>query len=128
MFRFALSLLGCLFCCGCMSQAQLKAAIEANKIPPVQLSETQIAKLKEMAPNDQIVWYGAGQQSDGKIFVCLVTSGKNPFAVGNTQLFTGTFESDGSFQQTWARFLNKLDVVNDCRRRGFDPPVTIRNY
>ena len=133
MFRFVLSFLACLFCFGCMSpervalrQAQLQAALEANKLPAVRLSETQIAKLQEKAPNDQIVWYGAGMQSDGKTFVCLVTGGKNRFGGGgHTQLFAGTFESDGSFQSTLAYLQSERAVLFDCRRRGFEPPVNV---
>jgi hypothetical protein len=68
----------------------LKAAIEAHKIPAARLSETQIAKLQERAANDQIVWYGAGQQSDGKTYL-----------------------------------QSERAVLNDCRRRGFEPPIKL---
>jgi hypothetical protein len=107
-------------------EAKIKAQVEAAKIPAVRLSEAQIASLRENAPNDQILWYGAGRQSDGTIFVCLVTGGKNPIGGGtHTQLFTGTFEADATFHQTLAYLVNHQAVINDCRRRGFDPPVRI---
>jgi len=138
MFRVGIALLVCLVCCECMSpqalselraerQAKAKAELEAAKIPAVRLSETQIAKLKEMAPVDRIVWYGAGRQSDGKIFVCLVTHGENRFISGShTQLFAGTFDdSEGSFHQTLAYLQSPYAVVRDCRSRGLDPPVRI---
>jgi hypothetical protein len=133
MFRFVLSILVCLFCFGCMSpqlraqrEAELKTAIEAHKIPVVRLSEAQIATLKEQAPNDQIAWYRAGRQSDGKIFVCLVTNGKNRFGdSSHTNLITGTLESDGSFSRSLAYLQDSRAVVNDCRAHGFDPPIKI---
>jgi hypothetical protein len=103
----------------------LKADLEAAKIPAVSLSEKQIATLKATAPKNQLaVWYRAGRQSDGKTFVCLVTSGKALFA-HRAQVFAGTFESDGSFQQTLAQAWSSYAVRDDCRKRGFDPPVTI---
>jgi hypothetical protein len=138
MFRFALSLVVGLVFLGSASaqnlnllsverQAKIRAQIEAAKIPAVRLSEMQIATLKARAPKDQVVWVHAGRQSDGKTFVCLVTHGKNRFFGGtHTQLFAGTFESDGSFHQTLDYLQSLSAVVNACRRRGFDPPVKIR--
>jgi hypothetical protein len=104
-------------------QAKIKAAVEAAKIPAVRLNETQIAKLRAMAPNDQVAWHRAGRQSDGKTFVCLVTSGKTIFGQSRALVFSGTFESDGSFQRTLAYLQSTYAVVDDCRKRGFDPPV-----
>jgi hypothetical protein len=107
-------------------QAQLKAGLEASKIPAVRLSETQIAKLKEKAGNDQILWYGAGLQSDGTTFVCLVTGGENRFGGGrHTQLLAGTLDSDGAFQSTLAYLHSERAVLGDCRKRGFEPPVSL---
>jgi len=133
MFRFALSLLACLFCFGCASpeltakyQAKLKEEIEAHKIPAVRLSEAQLAKLKEIAPNDQIAWYGAGLQSDGKTFVCLVTGRKNRSGSSTyLSLFTDTFDSEGSFQRSLAYLWSAKEVMNDCRRRGIEPPINL---
>jgi hypothetical protein len=147
MFRFALSLLVGLFLFESASaqiitdpnaktvgqrlrefeakrRAKILAEVEAAKIPPVHLSETQVAKLKTAtAPRDQIAWYGAGRQSDGKTFVCLVTNGKTLFGENRALVFAGTFESDGSFQQTGAYLWSVPAVVKDCRERGFDPPI-----
>ena len=134
MFRLALSLLVCLLCCGCSAeimaqrQAALKAKLEAAKLPPVSLSETQIAKLKEMAPHDEFVWYGAGRQSDGAIFVCFVTSRTSIFGVNGAQLFAGTFESDGAFHRSMALLVAPDAVADACRTRGFDPPVRITRF
>jgi hypothetical protein len=136
MFRFALSVfVGLLFSGSASAQllkdlqaaaeAKTKAYIEASKIPAVSLTEQQIAKLKALFGNPQIEWYRAGRQSDGKTFVCLVTNGKDIFGIGHTELFAGTFESDGSFQQTPAHLWSKRTVRRDCWSRGFDPPVTL---
>jgi len=107
-------------------QAKINAEVAANKIPAVRLSETQIAKLKAVAPNDRVAWYGAGRQSDGKTFVCLVTDGKTLFGESRALVFAGTFESDGSYQQP---FLSRGTVAatKDCRKHGFDPPVAPKN-
>jgi hypothetical protein len=146
MFRFALSLLVGLFFLGSASaqivtdpnaktvnqrlrereaeiQAKVKAEVEAAKIPAVRLSETEVAKLREFAAKGQLVWYSAGRQSDGKIFACFVTSGKTLFGESSVGVFAGTFESDGSFQQTLAYLVSTKAVMQDCRKRGFDPPV-----
>jgi hypothetical protein len=139
MFRFALSLLVGLLFSGrasaqflkdlqAQAQAKIKAQIEASKIPAVSLTEKQIATLKAIAPNDQVVWHRAGRQSDGKTFVCLVTHGKNRvsiFGETHTELSAGTFESDGSFQRSAAHMISPYSVRNECRRHGFDPPVSI---
>jgi len=85
----------------------------------------QLAKLKEFARNHEIAWYRAGRQSDGKTFVCYVTAGKTLFNSTHIGLITGTFEPDGSFQRTSAHLWGPVTVKNDCRKRGFDPPVTI---
>jgi len=139
MFRFALALFVGLFFSESASaqllkelhaaaQAKIKEHIEASKIPAVSLTDKQIAKLKAIAPEDQLVWYRAGRQSDGKTFVCVVTHGKNRlpiFGETHTGLFAGTFESDGSLQQTLAYLQSLKAVRRDCWNRGFDPPVTI---
>jgi hypothetical protein len=108
-------------------QAALKAKLEAAKLPPASLSETQVAKLKEMYAPAQIVWYRAGQRSDGKIYVCLVTQGKNLWGgAGAPGLISGTFEPDGSFARTLAYLMNgDRAVLKECHVRGFEPPVML---
>ncbi len=137
MYRFAASLLvALLFCEGasagifdglCASaEARHKAQAEAHKIPPANLSEAQIAVLKDrFVPKiDQIIWLRAGHQSDGATFVCFVfasqkpSSGRQPVAIR-----AGVFESDGSFHQTWGYLFDAAHIANDCRNRGFNPPV-----
>ena len=81
MVRFVLSLLVGLLFVGSASaglldeihakaQANIKAQIEAGKIPPVNLSEAQITKLKTLFPKvDRMVWSRAGRQPDGKTWL-----------------------------------------------------------
>jgi hypothetical protein len=116
---------------GCLSreamqelQAKQKARIEAARIPEVQLSQAQIAKLQEVTPRGQITWLRAGRQSDGRIFVCHVASGKPPFG-GSAGLITGFFEPDGSYQRSPAHFMSLQAVLEDCHERGFEPPIAI---
>ena len=146
MLRFAVSLLAGLFFFGSASaqivtdpnaktygerlrelqarlQAKINAEVAAARIPAVRLNETQIAKLRTAAPNDRVAWYGAGRQSDGKTFVCLVTNGKTLFGESRALVFTGTFESDGSFQRPPSFMSSTRSAVITCRRHGFDPPV-----
>ena len=79
-----------------MNPQLLAQSLQAHKIPAVRLSQTQIAKLKELAPNDQILWYEAGLQSDGKTFVCLVTGQKNS-PERAILLWSAIFDTDGKF-------------------------------
>jgi hypothetical protein len=136
MSRVVLLLLVGLSVFGCANSQAMKelaakrlAAIEAAKIPPVDLSEQQIAKLKEFTPRAEIAWLRAGRQSDGKIFVCHVVEGKNFFGTRGINLMTGTFEADGSYQQSRAYLWSLRAVLEECHAHGFAPPVTIRtNY
>jgi len=103
-------------------QAKINAEVAAARIPAARLNEAQIAKLRAVAPNDRVAWYGAGRQSDGKTFVCLVTDGKTLFGESRALVFAGTFESDGSYQRPFLSGAAR-PAVNECRKRGFDPPV-----
>jgi Tfp pilus assembly protein PilV len=107
-------------------RAQQRAKIEAAKLPAVQLNAAQMAKLQELAPKSDITWLGAGRQADGRIFVCHVVTGKTLFGGKSVALFTGTFEADGSYARSPARYLSKQAIVADCQAHGFDPPVTIK--
>jgi hypothetical protein len=104
------------------AKAQIHANLEKWKVVPLSLSETQIAKLKTLAPNDRLVWYRAGRQkNDGKTFVCAVTDGKTLWGKSRALIFAGTLESDGSFQPAV-----KIPGSTDeglCIRAGFHPPV-----
>lgn len=137
LFRFACLLVLGLSCAGCVSreamqqarqeqQAKQKARIEAARIPEVQLSDTQMAKVRELTPRAQVVWLRAGRQSDGKIFVCHVISAKNVFGQTSVGLKTGTFEADGSYQKTAAYLWSLSAVLDECHTHGFQPPVTIK--
>ena len=115
------------------SLSDIKAQIEAGRIPPVNLSEAQITKLKTLFPKvDRMVWSRAGRQPDGKTFVCFVFTtpqeGRTSFEGSPAAVYAGTFEADGSFQQTSGHLWNVRHVVNDCRNRGFDPPVKITGF
>jgi hypothetical protein len=137
MFRFTCLLVLGLSSAGCSSreamqeamqerQAKQKARIEAARIPEVQLSDAQMAKIRELAPRAQVVWLRAGRQSDGKIFVCHVISAKNVFGQSSVRLKTGTFEPDGSYQKTAAYLWSVGAVLDECHTHGFQPPVTIK--
>src|SRR5258708_14688775 len=106
-------------------QAKIRALIAANKLPAVRLSEAQVARLKAIAPAHRAAWYGAGRQSDGKTFVCLVIDEKTIFG-RRAVVVAGTFEPDGSFQQTLSRFHSTTAVVIDCQKHGFSPPVVVK--
>jgi hypothetical protein len=130
--RIVLLLLVGISLSGCSTEARQEMAakrqalIEANKIPPVNLSEQQTEKLKALVPNGNIVWLRAGQKRDGNVFVCHVTEHKNIFGGRVVTLFAGTFEADGSYQRSLSYLVNLLSVQMDCLTHGFDPPVTIR--
>jgi hypothetical protein len=133
MYRFVLLLVLGLSCVGCVSReamqelrANQKARIEAARIPAVQLSEAQMAKLKEHTPRGQIVWLRAGRQSDGNIFVCHVVSGKTLLGGTSVGLLTGTFQDDGSYERTWAHIHSLRAVLDECHAHGYEPPVTIK--
>jgi hypothetical protein len=110
--------------------ARRAAMIEAGKMPPVRLSEKQMARLKQESPRGQIVWLGAGRQKDGKIFVCHVATGKDLIGVKFVNLHTGTFEADDSYEPSTARFQSHAAVLRECNSHGFEPPVsvTVRAY
>jgi hypothetical protein len=107
-------------------EAKRQAAIEAAKIPPVELSTQQIEKLRELAPAATITWVRAGRRSDGKIFVCHVIEAKDLFGTRRVNLLTGTFEADGSYQRSLVRLLTLQAVLQECNAHGFNPPVTIQ--
>jgi hypothetical protein len=136
-FRFASLLIVGLSLAGCASreamheamqerQAKQKARIEAARIPEVQLSDAQMAKIRELAPRAQVVWLRAGRQSDGKIFVCHVASAKNIFGNTGVGLWVGTLEADGSYQRSPAYLWSLSAVLDECHAHGFQPPVTIK--
>jgi hypothetical protein len=59
-------------------EARRLATIQAGKLPPVRLTEKQMASLnKETAKRGRIVWLGAGRERDGKIYVCHVVAETN---------------------------------------------------
>lgn len=132
MFRFAALLVLGLCCAGCVSREVMqdlrdkqKARIEAARIPEVQLSEAQMTKLREYTPKGQISWLRAGRESDGKIFVCHVVTGKTVFGSPTVGLLTGRFEGDGAYERSWAHINSHSAVLDECHKHGFDPPVTI---
>jgi hypothetical protein len=106
-------------------RAKIGALIAANRLPAVRLSEAQVARLKAIAPAHRLAWYDAGRQSDGKTFVCLAIDEKTIFG-RRAVVVAGTFEPDGSFQQTLSRFHSATAVVIDCQKHGFNPPVVVK--
>jgi hypothetical protein len=98
--------------------------IEAAQLTDVQLSEAQIAKLKERSGNAQFTWHRAKRYSDGKIFVCHLTTTKGLLR-SDIRVHSGFFESDGSYQESGAHLMGTRILLQECRSRGFDPPVTI---
>jgi hypothetical protein len=118
---------------GCVSrealkemEEQRKARIEAAKIPAIQLSPEQMAKIQALSPRGEVVWLRAGRRKDGKIFVCHVSRGKTLFGGTSVGLWSGTFEADGGYQRAPAYLVSPQAVVQDCNNHGYEPPITIR--
>jgi hypothetical protein len=105
--------------------ARVLAIIKEGKLPPVFLNERQKAKLPLTGVQPKITWLGAGRQKDGKIFVCYVTLAKDNFGIKILGLKAGTFEADGSFQES-SRLSGNEGVLSACWRHGFRPPVKLR--
>lgn len=111
--------------------ARHQAMLDANKLPDVQLTPEQIATLKANTPyinkdGLQIAWVGAGRQNDGAIFVCFVTKKRDLWGVGDIiGVYTGTFQTDGSFRPSAVPLLGEGNPVHNCWAKGFSPPVQV---
>jgi hypothetical protein len=109
------------------AEARRAETIKAGKMPPVRLNEKQMAKLKdETGPRSEITWVKAGRQKDGKTFVCHVISGTDYIGRKHVSLLAGTFEADGSYRQSAARYHSKDAVLKECNSNGLEPPVTVK--
>lgn len=141
MIRVVATVAGCIALAGCTGdalrelEAKQRAEIDARRIPDVALMPAQTTLLKKPSDRSRIAWVRAGTQSDGKIFVCYVTSTPPPPTIWGSdktifgesrpeviQVHSGTFEANGTFKANESLLIDDVHF-HDCRSRGINPPV-----
>jgi len=132
MFRiFVLALLcaGLPGCAGIAKAVNDRAdeIIDANKIPDASITPEQVALLKTLSEDSEVVWTKAGIQGDGKLFVCYVskTPQKNIWGKRLRDLIyvhAGVFDSPDVFKELSTTLLRGSGWI-ECNGRGIRPPV-----
>ncbi|HWK93897.1 MAG TPA: hypothetical protein VNR39_00605 [Pseudolabrys sp.] len=127
MIRLALVLILAATTSGCATGGFKETyRVPVAKVTEVKLNDQQLTKLKEIAPRAEIAWLRAGRKDDGTIFVCHVLAANNIFGQRKINVITGTFQTDGTYEQSGMRYVSMRAVLDECRGYGFDPPVTVR--